>query len=117
MGIKVMMHMPYTEHRDFVAESTDFVNLPHDCGDRSTCIMSDTEKEYVFHKQEKTWCEEKRPIPELAYRGEADSIEHCYLHPAYGNMQLIRESPTSVFVVYWNGICWKELKREEKEIG
>lgn len=53
MGIKVMMHMPYTEHRDFVAESTDFVNLPHDCGDRSTCIMSDTEKEYVFISRRK----------------------------------------------------------------
>lgn len=50
MSIRAMAHMPYTEHRDFVAESTDFVNLPHDCGDRSTCIMSDTEKEYVFHK-------------------------------------------------------------------
>lgn len=53
MSIRAMAHMPYTEHRDFVAESTDFVNLPQDCGDRSTCIMSDTEKEYVFHKEEK----------------------------------------------------------------
>ena len=76
--------------------------------------MSDTEKEYVFHKEEKTWHEENRPVPELAYRGEVDSIKHCYSHPAYGDMQLIRESPTSVFVAYWNGICWKELKREEE---
>lgn len=54
MSIRAMVHMPYTNYRNFVAESIDFVNLPHDCGDRSTCIMSDTGKEYVFHKQEKT---------------------------------------------------------------
>ena len=74
-------------------------------------------QEYIFHKSENEWREETRPIPELAYRGEVKKIEQCYLDPAYGDMQLIRESPTSVFVVYWNGICWKELKREEKEIG
>lgn len=74
-------------------------------------------QEYIFHKSENEWREETRPIPELAYRGEVKKIEQCYLNPAYGDMQLIRESPTSVFVVYWNGICWKELKREEKEIG
>lgn len=84
--IKAMAHLPYTSYRDFVAESSDFESLPLDCGDGSTCVMSDTGKEYVFHKQEKTWREEKRPIPELAYRGEADSIEHCYLYPAYGDM-------------------------------
>lgn len=59
MSIRAMAHMPYTEHRDFVAESTDFVNLPHDCGDCSTCIMSDTEKEYVFHKEEKSGMKRK----------------------------------------------------------
>lgn len=114
MSIRAMVHMPYTNYRNFVAESIDFVNLPHDCGDRSTCIMSDTGKEYVFHKQEKTWREEKRSIPELAYRGETDSIEHCYLHPAYGDMQLIRKTATNVYMVYWNGVKWKALE-EEKE--
>lgn len=54
MSIRAMVHMPYTNHRNFIAESIDFVNLPNDCGDRSTCIMSDTGKEYVFYKQEKT---------------------------------------------------------------
>ena len=88
--IKAMAHLPYTSYRDFVAESSDFESLPLDCGDGSTCVMSDTGKEYVFHKQEKTWREEKRPIPELAYRGEADSM------------------------VYWNGVKWKALE-EEKE--
>ena len=112
--IKAMAHLPYTSYRDFVAESSDFESLPLDCGDGSTCVMSDTVKEYVFHKQEKTWREEKRPIPELAYRGEADSIEHCYLHPAYGDMQLIRKTPTNVYMVYWNGVKWKALE-EEKE--
>ena len=96
--IKAMAHLPYTSYRDFVAESSDFESLPLDCGDGSTCVMSDTGKEYVFHKQEKTWREEKRPIPELAYRGEADSIEHCYLHPAYGDMQLIRKTPCTWFI-------------------
>ena len=112
--IKAMAHLPYTSYRDFVAESSDFESLPLDCGDGSTCVMSDTGKEYVFHKQEKTWREEKRPIPELAYRGEADSIEHCYLHPAYGDMQLIRKTPTNVYMVYWNGVKWTALE-EEKE--
>lgn len=116
MSIKVMMHMPYTEHRDFVALSADLPELPHNCGNGSTCVMSDTGQEYIFYKSENEWREETRPIPELAYRGEVEKIEQCYLNPAYGDMQLIRESPTSVFVVYWNGICWKELKREEKEI-
>lgn len=117
MSIRAMAHMPYTEHRDFVALSADLSELPYDCGDGSTCIMSDTAQEYIFHKSENEWREETRPIPELAYRGEVKKIEQCYLDPAYGDMQLIRESPTSAFVAYWNGICWKELKREEKEIG
>ena len=112
--IKTLPFIPYGSHRDYIADSTDLANLPHDCGDRSTCIMSDTEKEYVFHKQEKTWREEKRPIPELAYRGEADSIEHCYLHPAYGDMQLIRETSTNVYMVYWDGIKWKALEKEQE---
>lgn len=114
MSIKAMMHMPYTEHRDFVAESTDFVNLPHDCGDGSTCIMSDTAQEYIFHKSENEWREETRPIPELAYRGEVKKIEQCYLNPAYGDMQLIRETSTNVYMVYWNGIEWKALEKEKE---
>lgn len=68
MSIKVMMHMPYTEHRDFVALSADLSELPYDCGDGSTCIMSDTAQEYIFHKSENEWREETRPIPELAYK-------------------------------------------------
>ena len=80
---------------------------------RSHAIHS---KNLCIAKKEDEWKGEKRPIPELAYRGEVKNIEQCYRNPAYGDMQLIRESPTSVFVVYWNGICWKELKREEKEI-
>lgn len=60
--IKAMAHLPYTSYRDFVAESSDFESLPLDCGDGSTCVMSDTGKEYVFHKQEKTWREEKKDI-------------------------------------------------------
>ena len=114
MSIRAMAHMPYTNHRNFIAESIDFVNLPHDCGDRSTCIMSDTGKEYVFHKSENEWREETRPIPELAYRGEVKKIEQCYLNPAYGDMQLIRETSTNVYMVYWNGVKWKALE-EEKE--
>lgn len=46
--------------------------------------------------------------------GETDSIEHCYLHPAYGDMQLIRKTATNVYMVYWNGVKWKALE-EEKE--
>ena len=72
--IKAMAHLPYTSYRDFVAESSDFESLPLDCGDGSTCVMSDTGKEYVFHKQEKTWREEKRPIPELAFRGRKGEL-------------------------------------------
>lgn len=110
--IKTLAFIPYTSHRNYTADSTDLANLPKDCGDGSTCIMRDTAQEYIFHKSENEWREEKRPFPELTYRGEVKKIEQCYLNPAYGDMQLIRESPTSVFVVYWNGICWKELKRE-----
>lgn len=114
MSIRAMAHMPYTNHRNFVAESLDFVNLPHDCGDGSTCIMSDTAQEYIFHKSENEWKEETRPIPELAYRGEVKKIEQCYPNPAYGDMQLIRKTATNVYMVYWNGVKWKALE-EEKE--
>lgn len=106
----------YTTYRDFACDSADISNLPHDVADGSTAITRDTQQEFVYCKKEDEWREEKRPIPELAYRGESKNIEQCYRNPAYGDMQLIRESPTSVFAVYWNGICWKELKREEKEI-
>lgn len=114
MSIKAMPHLPYTDHRDFVALSTDLAELPHSCGDGSTCIMEDSGEEYVFHKSEDTWKKEKRPIPELAYRGEVKNIEQCYRNPAYGDMQLIRKTSTNVYMVYWNGIKWKNLE-EEKE--
>ena len=51
MSIKAMMHMPYTEHRDFVALSADLSELPYDCGDGSTCIMSDTAQSTFFINQ------------------------------------------------------------------
>ena len=115
MSIKAMPHLPYTDHRDFVALSTDLAELPHSCGDGSTCIMEDSGEEYVFHKSEDTWKKEKRTIPELAYRGEAKNIEQCYRNPTYGDMHLVRESPTSAFMVYWNGIKWQELKRGKEK--
>lgn len=51
--IKAMAHLPYTSYRDFVAESSDFESLPLDCGDGSTCVMSDTGKAVLIFVSEK----------------------------------------------------------------
>lgn len=112
--IKALGLTIYTNYRDFVCLDEDIPNLPHDVADGSTAITRDTQQEFVYCKKEDEWKEEKRPIPELAYRGEVKNIEQCYRNPAYGDMQLIRKTSTNVYMVYWNGIKWKNLE-EEKE--
>lgn len=112
--IKALGLTIYTNYRDFICDSADIPNLPHDVSDGSTAITRDTQQEFVYCKKEDEWREEKRPTPELAYRGEVKNIEQCYRNPAYGDMQLIRKTSTNVYMVYWNGIKWKNLE-EEKE--
>ena len=40
--IKALPFIPYTDRKDYIADSTDLAELPHNCGDGSTCIMRDT---------------------------------------------------------------------------
>ena len=50
--IKALPFIPYTDRKDYIADSTDLAELPHNCGDGSTCIMRDTGDEYIYHKKE-----------------------------------------------------------------
>ena len=45
--IKALPFIPYTDRKDYIADSTDLAELPHNCGDGSTCIMRDTGDEYI----------------------------------------------------------------------
>lgn len=49
--IKALPFIPYTDRKDYIADSTDLAELPHNCGDGSTCIMRDTGDEYIYHKK------------------------------------------------------------------
>lgn len=108
MSIEAMPHLPYTDHRDYVALSTDLAELPHDCGDGSTCIMSDTEEEYVFHKSEDIWKKEKRPIPSFIWISEYPSL-NSICNPLYGTLTSIRDE-TGRRLYWFNGASWKNLE-------
>lgn len=107
MSIKAMPHLPYTDHRDFVALSTDLEELPHSCGDGSTCIMEDSGEEYVFHKKEDTWKQEKRPMPPFVWLGEYLGLESIR-NPVYGALTSIR-SEDGRRLHWFNGVNWKKL--------
>lgn len=104
--IKTLPHMPYTRYKDFIAESGDLSELPKDCQDGSTCIMSDTGKEYVFHKPEGEWKEEKRPIPGFIWTGEwtaLDAIEN----PIYGSLASIEGADRELY--WFDGVSWIKI--------
>ncbi len=109
--IKTLPFIPYGSHRDYIADSTDLANLPHDCGDGSTCIMRDTGDEYIYHKKEDTWKQEKRPTPPFVWLGEYLSLESV-IHPAYGALASIRDE-TGRKLFWFNGIKWAEMVTKE----
>lgn len=109
--IKTLPFIPYGSHRDYIADSTDLANLPHDCGDGSTCIMRDTGDEYIYHKKEDTWKQEKRPTPPFVWLGEYLSLESV-IHPAYGALASIRDE-TGRKLFGFNGIKWAEMVTKE----
>lgn len=109
--IKALPHLPYTNYRDFVAKSGDLSELPVTCQDGSTCIMSDTGQEYVFHKAEEVWKEEKRPTPPFVWLGEYLSLKSIS-DPAYGALTSIRDE-TGRELFWFNGISWKKLEIKE----
>lgn len=111
MSIKAMPHLPYTDHRDYVALSTDLAELPHSCGDGSTCIMEDSGEEYVFYKLEDVWKKEKRPIPPFVWLGEYLGLESIS-YPAYGALTSVRDE-TGRQLFWFNGIKWIELVAKE----
>ena len=109
--IKALPFIPYTNCRDYVADSTDLANLPHDCGDGSTCIMRDTGNEYIYHKKEDEWKEEKRPTPPFVWTGEYLSLM-AISNPAYGALTSIRDE-TGRQLFWFNGVSWKKLEIKE----
>lgn len=111
MSIKAMPHLPYTDHRNLVALSTDLAELPHNCGDGSTCIMRDTGDEYVFHRTEGTWKQEKRPTPPFVWLGEYLSLT-AISYPTYGALTSIRDE-TGRQLFWFNGFKWIEMVTKE----
>ena len=109
--IKALPFIPYGSHRDYIADSTDLADLPHDCGDGSTCIMRDTGREYVFHKKEDTWKQEKRPTPPFVWLGEYLSLT-AISDPAYGALTSIR-SEDGRRLFWFNGFKWIEMVTKE----
>lgn len=109
--IKALPFIPYGSHRDYIADSTDLANLPHDCGDGSTCIMRDTGDEYIYHKKEDAWKQEKRPTPSFVWLGEYLSLM-AISDPTYGALTSIRDE-TGRRLYWFNGISWKKLEIKE----
>lgn len=109
--IKALNLTIYTTYRDFACDSADILNLPHDVADGSTAITRDTQQEFVFHKKEDEWREEKRPTPPFVWLGEYLSLESV-IHPAYGALASIR-SDTGRWLFWFNGIKWVEMVTKE----
>ena len=77
----------------------------------STAITSDIGDEYVFHKKEDVWKQEKRPTPPFVWLGEYLSLE-AIRNPAYGALTSIRSEDGRA--LYWfDGINWKKLGIKE----
>lgn len=109
--IKALPFIPYTNFRDYVADSTDLADLPHDCGDGSTCIMRDTGDEYIYHKKEDAWKQEKRPTPSFAWLGEHSRIESIK-SPTYGALASVKDE-TGRRLYWFNGFKWIEMVTKE----
>lgn len=99
-------HTSYTTYRDFVAESGDLPELPTDCQDGATCIMSDTGQEYVFHKPEGEWREEKRPIPCFIWIGEQTTLDKIN-NPIYGYLASIESADRELY--WFDGAKWNKI--------
>lgn len=101
----------YTTYRDFVCDSADISNLPHDVADGSTAITRDTQQEFVFHKKEDTWKQEKRSTPPFVWLGEYLSLKSIS-DPTYGALTSIRDEMGRR--LYWfDGVSWKKLEIKE----
>ena len=109
--IKALPFIPYGSHRDYISDLADLANLPHDCGDGSTCIMRDTGEEYVFHKKEDVWKQEKRPTPPFVWLGEYLNLK-AISGPVYGALTAIRDE-TGRQLFWFNGVSWKKLEIKE----
>lgn len=112
MSIKAMPHLPYTDHRNLVALSADLAELPHSCGDGSTCIMEDSGEEYVFHKSEDVWKQEKRPTPPFVWLGEYLNLK-AVSDPVYGALTSIRDDEGGRRLHWFNGFEWIEMVTKE----
>mgnify|MGYP007065597294 CR=1 FL=1 len=109
--IKVLGLTIYTNYRDFVCDSADIPNLPHDVADGSTAITSDTGREFVYHKKEDAWKQEKRPTPPFVWLGEYLSLM-AISDPAYGALTSVRDE-TGRRLYWFNGIKWVEMVTKE----
>lgn len=111
MSIKAMSHLPYTSHRDFVCLDEDVQKLPHNVSNGSTAITSDTGREFVYHRKENIWKQEKRPVPPFVWLGEYLSLESIR-NPVYGASTSIRDEVGRR--LYWfNGVKWVEIVAKE----
>ena len=109
--IKALNLTIYTTYRDFACDSADISSLPHDVADGSTCIMRDTGDEYVYHKKEDTWKQEKRPMPPFVWLGEYLNLK-AISDPVYGALTSIRDE-TGRKLFWFNGTNWKGLGIKE----
>lgn len=109
--IKALGLTIYTNYRDFVCDSADIPSLPHDVADGSTAITRDTQQEFVFHKKEDGWKDEKRPTPPFVWLGEYLSLKSIS-DPAYGALTSVRDE-TGRQLFWFNGANWKELGIKE----
>lgn len=109
--IKALPFIPYGSRKDYIADSTDLAELPHNCGDGSTCIMRDTGDEYIYHKKEDEWREEKRPTPPFVWLGEYLNLK-AISDPVYGALTSIRDE-TGRKLFWFNGVNWKKLEIKE----
>ena len=109
--IKALNLTIYTTYRDFACDSVDISSLPHDVADGSTAITSDTGREYVFHKKEDTWKQEKRPTPPFVWLGEYLNLK-AISDPVYGALTAISDD-TGRKLFWFNGANWKGLGIKE----
>ena len=109
--IKALNLTIYTTYRDFVCDSADIPSLPHNVADGSTAITRDTQQEFVFHKKEDEWKEEKRPTPSFVWLGEYLSLM-AISYPTYGALTSIRDE-TGRQLFWFNGIKWVEMVTKE----
>lgn len=109
--IKALNLTIYTTYRDFACDSADIPNLPHDVADGSTAITSDTGREFVYHKKEDAWKQEKRPTPPFVWLGEYLSLESIS-YPAYGALTSVKDK-TGRQLFWFNGVSWKKLEIKE----